>query len=91
MYRQPNIVRVIKSRRIRWAGHVAKIEEDRSAFKTDKSTGKRPSGKPRRTWEDNIRMNLKETGIMRNSAQARDYLRALVNATFNFRFLKPWS
>ena len=54
MYRSPNIVRVIKSRRLRWAGHVATIEEGRSAFKilTGKLTGKRPVGRPSRRWED---------------------------------------
>ena len=57
LYRSPNILRVIKSRRLRWAGHVARMEEGRSAFKilTGKSTGKRPLGRPRRRWEDNIR------------------------------------
>ena len=60
-----NIVRVIKSRRLRWAGHVAIMEEGRSAFKilTGTPTGKRPSGRPRRRWEDNIRMDLPEIGI----------------------------
>ena len=50
LYRSPNIVRVIKSRRLRWAGHVARLEESRSAFKilTGKPTGKRPLGRPRR-------------------------------------------
>ena len=50
LYRSPNIVRVIKSRRLRWAGHVARMEEDRNAFKilTGKPTGKIPLGKPRR-------------------------------------------
>ena len=64
-YRSPNIVGVIKSRRLRWAGHVARMEEGRSAFKmlTGKPTGKRPSGSPRRRWEDNIRMDLEEIGI----------------------------
>ena len=59
LYRSPNIVRVIKSSRLRWAGHVARIEEGRSAFKilTGKSTGKRPLGRPRRGWEDNIIMD----------------------------------
>ena len=62
LYRSPNIVRVIKSRRLRWAEHVARMDEGRRAFKilTGKSTGKRPRGRPRRRWEDNIRMDLKE-------------------------------
>ena len=56
------MVRVIKSRRLRWAGHVARMEEDRSAFKilTGKPTGKRFLGSSRRRWEDNIRMELEE-------------------------------
>ena len=50
LYRSPNLVRVIKSRRLRWAGHVARMEEGRGAFKilTGKPTGKRPLGRPRR-------------------------------------------
>ena len=61
LYRSPNIVKVIKSKRFRWAGHVARMEEDRSPFKIlkDKPTGKRPLGKPRLRWENNIRMYLK--------------------------------
>ena len=64
MYRSLNIIRVIKSRRLRWAGHVARIEEGRSAFKilTGTLTGKRPVGKPKYRWKDNIRMGLKEVG-----------------------------
>ena len=56
---------MIKSRRLRWTGHVVRMEEGRSAFEilTGKPTGKRPSGKPRRKWEDNIRMDLEEIGI----------------------------
>ena len=61
---------MIKSRRLKWVGHdVARMEEDRSAFKilTGTPTGKRPLGRPRHRWEDIIRMDLKETGInMRN-------------------------
>ena len=83
--------RVIKYRRMRWVGHVARMEEGRSAFKilTDKPTGKRPLGRPRRRWEDNIRMYLEEIGINArkwvDSAQDRDYWRALVNAALNLR------
>ena len=62
MYRSPNIVKVIKSRRLRLAGHVARMEEGRSALKilTGPPAGKRPLGRPRCKWEDNIRMDLKE-------------------------------
>ena len=69
LYRSPNIVRVIKSRRLRWAGHEARMEDGRSAFKilTGTPTGKTPIGWPRHRWEDNIRKDLKEIGInMRN-------------------------
>ena len=64
VYRSPNIARVIKSRRLRWAGHVARMQEGRSTFKllTGKRTGKRPLGRPRRTWENNIIIDLKEIG-----------------------------
>ena len=89
MYRSPNTVRVIKSRILRWAGHVARMEEGRSPFKILSGTpaGKIPLGRPRRTWEDNIRMDLKGIGInTRNwvdSAQDRDYWRVLVNVALN--------
>ena len=91
MYRSPNIVRVIKSRRLGWTGHVARMEEGRSAFKikTGKPKGRRPLGRPRRRWEGNIRMDLEEIGINAgngvDSAQDRNYLRALVNAALNLR------
>ena len=81
------IVWVIKSRRLRWTGHVARMKERRSAFKilTCTPTGKKPLGRPRQ--EDNIRMDLKEMDIHPwnwvNSAQDRDYWRTLVNATLN--------
>jgi hypothetical protein len=83
MYRLPNIAKVIKSRKLRWAGHVARVEEGRSAFKilTGKPTGKRALGRPWRRWEDNIRMDLAEIGMNAgnwvHSAQERDYWRAL--------------
>jgi hypothetical protein len=62
-----------------WAGHVARMEEGRSAFKilTNKNTGKRPLRRPRRRWEDNIRMDLEDIGINAgnwvDSVQGRDY------------------
>ena len=67
LYRSLNIVREIKSRRLRWAGHVARMEEGRSAFKilTGEPTGKKPLGRPRRRWVD-ITMDLKEIGINTN-------------------------
>ena len=91
LYRSPNIVRVIKSRRLRWAGHVARMEEGWSAFKilTGTPAGKCPLRRPRRIWDDNIRMDLEEIGINAgnwvDSAQDRDYWRALVNEALNHR------
>ena len=82
---------MIKYRRLRCAGHIARMEEGRSAFKilTRKPIGKRPLGRPRRRWEDNIRMDFEEIGINAgnwvDSARDRDYWRALVNAALNFR------
>ena len=59
------VFRLILSIRFRWAGHVARMEEGRNAFKilADKPTGKRPLGRPRHGWEDNIKMDLKEIGV----------------------------
>ena len=71
--------------------HLARMEEDRSAFKvlTGKPSGKRPLGRPRRRWEDNIRVDLEEIGINAgnwvDSAQDRDYWRTIVNAELNLR------
>ena len=61
LYRSPNIAKAIKSRRLRWAGHVARMDEGRNASKilTGTTTGKRPLGRPRLRWEDNIRIDLK--------------------------------
>jgi len=60
LYSSPNIVRVIKSRRMRWAGHVARMGEDRGVYRVlvGKPEGKRPLGRPRRRWVDNIWMDL---------------------------------
>ena len=62
LYSSPNIVRVIKSRRMRWAGHVARMEEGRGVHKVlvRKPEGKRPLGRPRRRWEDNIKTDLRK-------------------------------
>ena len=64
LYPLPNIVRVVKSRRMRSAGHVARMVEDRGVhrFLVGKPEGKRPLGRPRRKWEDNIVMDLQEVG-----------------------------
>jgi hypothetical protein len=62
LYSSPNIVRVIKSRRMRWAGHVARMGEGRGVYRTlvGRPEGKRPLGRPRSRWEDNIKRDLKE-------------------------------
>ena len=64
LYSLPNIVRVVKSRRMRWAGHVARMGEDRGVHRVlvGKPEGKIPLGRPRRRWEDNIKMDLQEVG-----------------------------
>ena len=91
LYPSPNNVRMIKSRRLRWAGHVARMEEGRGVYKVlvGKPEGKRPGGRPRRRWEDNIKMDLEEVGRgcgdWMELAQDRDRWRALVSTVMNFR------
>ena len=91
LYCSPNIVRVIKSRRMRWAGHVARMEEGKGAYRVlvGKPGGKRPLGRPRRRWEDNIKMYLQEVGCggmdWIELTQYRDRWRALVSVVMNFR------
>jgi hypothetical protein len=64
LYSSPSIIRVVKSRRLRWAGHVARMGERRGAYRAlvGKPEERRPLGRPRRIWEDNIKMNLREVG-----------------------------
>jgi hypothetical protein len=84
-------IRVIKSRRLRWAGHVARMGERIGAYSAlvGKPEGRRPLGRPRRRWEDNIKMDLREVGWggidWINLAEDRDRWRALVNAVMNLR------
>ena len=91
LYSSPNTVRVIKSRRMKWAGHVARMEEGRGAYRVlvGKPEGKRPLGRPRRRWVYNIRMDLHEVGCGHvdwiGLAQDRDGWRKLVNAVMNLR------
>ena len=89
LYCSPNIVRVIKSRRMRWAGHVARMGERRGVYRVlvGKPEGKRPLTRPRHRWEDNIKIDLLEGGGMDwiELAQDRDRWRAFVNAVMNLR------
>jgi hypothetical protein len=64
LYCSPSIIRITKLRRMRWVGHVARMGEKRNAYKilVGKPEGKRPLGRPRRRWEDNIRIDLREIG-----------------------------
>jgi hypothetical protein len=64
LYSSPSIIRIIKSRRMRWAGHVVRMGEKRNAYRllVGKPDGKRPLGRPRRRWVDNIRVDLREVG-----------------------------
>jgi hypothetical protein len=91
LYSSPSIIRIIKSIRMRWAGHVARMGEKRNAYRilVGKPDGKRPLGRPRHRWLDNIKMYLREIGwdevdwmVM---AQVRNQLRALVNTVLNLR------
>jgi hypothetical protein len=89
LYSSPNVVRVIKSRRLRWAGHVARIGEGRGVYRVlvGRPESKRPRGRPRRRWENNIKVDLREIGIEGANwirlAQDRVQWRAFVNTVMN--------
>jgi hypothetical protein len=91
LYFLPNIVRVVKLRRMRWTGHVACMGEDRGVHRVlvGKPEGKRPLGRSRCRWEDNIKIYVQEVGGGRGDwmelAQDRDRWRALVGTVRNFR------
>ena len=91
LYSSPNVVRVIKSRRMRWAGHVARMGEERGTYRVlvGKPEGKRPLGRPRHRWVDNIRMDLQEVGYGSvdwiGLTQDRDRWRTLVSTVMNLR------
>ena len=91
LYSSPNIVRVIKSRRMRWAGHVARMGEGRGVYRVlvGKPEGRRPLRRPRRRWVDYIRTDLQEVGCgymdWIGLAQDRDRWRKIVSAVMNLR------
>jgi hypothetical protein len=91
LYSLLNTVRVVKSRRMRWAGHVARMGEDRGVHRVlvGKPKGKKTLGRPRRRWENNIKMDLQKVGggggDWMELAQDRDRWRALVGTGRNFR------
>jgi hypothetical protein len=91
LYSSSNIVKVIKSRTMKWAGHVARMGEGRGAYRVlvGRPEGKRSLGRPRRRWEDNIKMDLREIGIDEANwiqlAQDRVQWRACVNTVMNFQ------
>jgi hypothetical protein len=91
LYSSPNIIPVIKSRRMRWAGHAARMGEGKGAYRilVGRPEGRRPLGRPRRRWEDNIKMDLQEVGLGGMDwiamVQDRDRWRAVVSAVMNLR------
>jgi hypothetical protein len=91
LYSSPSIIRIIKSRRMRWAEHVARMGEKRNVYRllVGKPEGKRPLGRPKRKWIDNIKMDLLEIGVSVvdwiGLAQDRYMWRALVNSVMNLR------
>jgi hypothetical protein len=90
LYCSPNIIRGNKSRRMRWVGHVGSMGEGRGVYRVlvGKSGGKIPLGRPRRRWEDNIKMDVEEMGLRVeyfNVAHDMAMWQRLVNAVMNFQ------
>ena len=89
LYSSPNIIRNLKSRRLGWAGHIARTEQSRNAYRVlvGKPEGKRPLGRPKHRWEDNIKMDLRKVGcdsgdcisLSEDRDQWRTYIRAVMN------------
>jgi len=94
LYFLPSSVRVVKSRRMGWAGHVARMGQGRGVYRVlvGRPEGKRPLGRTRRRWEDNIKMDLQEVGgscgDWMELAEDRDRWRALVSTVMNLRVPK---
>jgi hypothetical protein len=97
LFSSPNIITQIKSRRMRWAGHVARVGEEGNVYRVSmgKPEGNRPLGRPRRRWEDGTIMDLRENGCGSvdwiQLAQERDRWWALANTVMNIRVLAPRS
>jgi hypothetical protein len=97
LYSSPNVIRQMKSRRMRWVGHVAHMREERNVYRVlmGKPEEKKPLGRPRRRWEDGIRMDLGEFGWGSvdwiQLAQDRDRWQALANTVMNLWVLAPRS
>jgi hypothetical protein len=97
LYSSPDIIRQIKSRRMRWAGHVACMGEGRNVYRVlvGKPEGKRPHERPRHRWKDGIKLDIKEIGWGSmewiHLAQDMDCWQAVVNAVMNLQILVPYS
>jgi hypothetical protein len=97
LYSSPDIIRQVKLRRMRWAGHVARMGEERKVYMVlvGKPKGKIPLGRPRHRWEDGIRMDLREIGWRSvdwiSLAQDGDWWWAVVSTVLNLQVLAPWS
>jgi hypothetical protein len=95
LYSSPNIVRVIKSRRMRWVGHVARMGEGRGVYRVlvGRPESERQLGRPRRSWEDNIKMDLREIGIdgenwirlAQDRVQRWDFVSTVINLRIPYR------